>query len=84
MRARYNGHCDLCGEAISKGDLIRRGGSGWTHNGCFDNGTADDAEYWRGYHETKMAQMAGPVGSAAREAAYMELEQRWAREGFDY
>jgi len=44
----------------------------------------DEAEYARGYHETRQAQLAGPPGSDAREAAYLEMEQRWAREGFDY
>lgn len=42
-----------------------------------------DAEYARGYYETRDAQLAGPPGSDAREAAYREMEERWAREGFD-
>lgn len=34
----------------------------------------DEAEYQRGYYETRNAQMAGPAGSDAREAAYREME----------
>jgi hypothetical protein len=54
---------------------------------CEDDGGAQDrrreAEYQRGYAETAAAQQAGPPGSAAREAAYAELEARWEREGLD-
>lgn len=42
-----------------------------------------DAEYERGVAETREAQLAGPPGSEAREQAYREMEERWAREGWD-
>ena len=35
----------------------------------------DDAEYARGVNDARNAQAAGPPGSAAREAAYREMEE---------
>jgi hypothetical protein len=43
----------------------------------------DQTEYERGVNDTREAQQAGPAGSAEREAAYLEMEARWEREGFD-
>lgn len=43
----------------------------------------DEQEYRRGIEDTKRAQEAGPAGSPEREAAYLEMEQRWEDEGFD-
>lgn len=43
----------------------------------------DEEEYQRGVTDTKRAQEAGPPGSPEREAAYLEMEKRWADEGFD-
>lgn len=43
----------------------------------------DDAEYARGANDVRAAQMMGPAGSPGREAAYLAMEQQWAREGFD-
>lgn len=44
----------------------------------------EDAEYRRGIAEAREAQSAGPPGSAAREAAYLEMELRAARDGDDW
>lgn len=43
-----------------------------------------EADYQRGVSETEEAQAAGPPGSAAREAAYLETELRAEREGADW
>lgn len=43
----------------------------------------DDADYQRGYHEARYAQMAGPAGSDAREAAYREMEMAAYNRGDD-
>lgn len=43
----------------------------------------DNEEYRRGIEDTQRAQEAGPAGSEEREAAYLEMEQRWHDEGFD-
>ena len=42
----------------------------------------DEAEYQRGIRETELAQQAGPPGSAAREAAYLELDRKLYEEGY--
>jgi len=85
MRARYASTCGACGDPIEPGVQITNDGEGWVHSGCRQlRDNLRDPEYARGYHDTRHAQMAGPPGSAAREAAYAAMEAQWAREGFDY
>jgi hypothetical protein len=85
MFAKYPGTCDVCKKPIKKGTVIYwlRRGIAW-HDECNSlRQNMQDPEYTRGHNDVRQAQEAGPAGSAAREAAYMEMEQRWAREGFD-
>jgi hypothetical protein len=45
--------------------------------------TKEESEYERGKRDTELAQQAGPPGSPEREAAYLEMEAQWEREGFE-
>lgn len=95
MTAKYNGRCKDCGRDLRKGDTIRWSRAtgalcaGECHYGDGDGdyelaaARRDEAEYQRGYHETRLAQMAGPAGSAAREAAYLEMEMAAYNRGED-
>lgn len=85
MTAKYNGKCSECGEPVSKGsEIVWSRATGALHPHCYSHAqNMGDSEYARGYNDVAMAQMMGPAGSAAREAAYMAMEAQWAREGFD-
>lgn len=99
MTARFPGRCRNCGATITPGDTIRyskpTGALCVNQASCgaavHDDGDVEDremrfanSEYARGYYETRNAQMAGPAGSAAREAAYMEMEMAAFNRGDDY
>jgi hypothetical protein len=85
MRSKFGGECTVCSKPIAKGEWIRwEKGKGAWHDHCHSqHENLKDPEYARGYHDTKRVQEAGPAGSEAREAAYLEMELQWAREGFD-
>jgi DNA-directed RNA polymerase subunit RPC12/RpoP len=92
MTARFDSRCPACGGRIAAGSTIRKDAvSGkYVCAACVRQADEDDAEarwenseYARGVNDTAQAQLMGPAGSEAREAAYMAMEAQWAREGFD-
>lgn len=85
INVRFTDHCIVCeGEIPAGSDALYDRDEGLWHVGCGPTKrNLDDPEYARGYHETRLAQQAGPAGSAAREQAYLDMEAQWAREGFD-
>ena len=85
IKSRYPARCAECDKSIPVGSYVRweRGGIVW-HTACEQQReNMRDPEYARGVNDTRQAQMMGPAGSEAREAAYMAMEQQWLREGFD-
>lgn len=89
MQSKFAGKCKTCGQAIPQGAEIRWAkGHGAHHPSCVGGPTSpaaalEDPEYQRGLNEAHEAQQAGPAGSEAREQAYLDMEARWEREGFD-
>lgn len=88
MTARFDSTCPACGRRIAAGSPIRKDWrwGRYVHSACvqsLDWSSEDEREYQRGRSEVLQAQRVGPAGSAGREQAYLELEARWAREGFD-
>lgn len=84
MNARFASKCKSCRDRIAVGDTIwwsKDGGA--VHESCRQADTEDDREYARGYNDVARIQAMSAAGSELREQLYMQLEEQWAREGFD-
>lgn len=97
MKAKFEGHCRLCGTTIVAGSEISRHQdpnaesefltrAAWVHSNCVPSQDPEaDQEYWKGRHEGHTySQNIKIYGSELANAWEMEAEMARYNRGEDY